>query len=255
MKCAMTARTTVDGYAAYGYARIMSDWTKGGDPIHRHTAQKAPTRIVAHANDERIAAHLHSTLGEGMVWHEIVSDRVHIDVHFCPPNAQRPFYVLVTSGMSALPMNVPAEHPARDKMQFVELCIVLPPTWRVDQQAFADPRWFWPVRLLKELARLPHDYDTWLSYGHSIPNGDPASPYAPDTKLSGAVIITPALLGAPFFSVPGVPPLHIFQVLPVTSSEMDLKVRYGLEGLLERMDKVITPQGVYGPVNPQRPSA
>ena len=114
-------------------------------------------------------------------------------------------------------MNVPAKMPEREEWLHAELAIALPPDWPMGQDAFQDERNFWPVRLLKQLARLPHDLNTWLGWGHSIPNGDPAKPYVKETKLSGAVVIPPIGLGMDFFVVPGTPVIHVFQVLPVTS--------------------------------------
>jgi hypothetical protein len=41
------------------------------------------------------------------VYHELISDLVHIDIHHVAPDDERPFHTLVTSGMSDLPMTVP----------------------------------------------------------------------------------------------------------------------------------------------------
>ena len=45
----------------------------------------------------------------GVVFHEIVSDVVHIDLLHVPPRRERPFHTLVTCGMSVRPMNVPQD--------------------------------------------------------------------------------------------------------------------------------------------------
>lgn len=37
------------------------------------------------------------------VWHELVSDLVHLDVHVAEPTPARPYYTVVTSGMSDRP--------------------------------------------------------------------------------------------------------------------------------------------------------
>ena len=44
---------------------------------------------------------------EPYVYHEIASDIVHIDVNVIPPEGERDYYVLWTSGMSDLPMDLP----------------------------------------------------------------------------------------------------------------------------------------------------
>src|SRR5258708_3310638 len=128
-----------------------------GGPILRHEAQAPPEPDVAHADDERLSAHLARCLGQKeTVFHELVSDPVHIDVHIVPPGDGHPYHVLMTSGMSALPMNVPATLDDRDAWTHAELCMVLPAAWELDQAALDDERHYWPIRLLKSMARLPH---------------------------------------------------------------------------------------------------
>ncbi|MBX3191538.1 MAG: suppressor of fused domain protein [Labilithrix sp.] len=230
----------------------MSDERSRSGPILRHDERVAPSSEIAHADDERISKHLETHFGGvGMVWHEIVSERIHLDVHHVPATEQRPYQVLVTSGMSALPMTVPQGMGAESSR--IELCMLLPAEWPMTQEAFADEAVYWPIRLLKQLGRFPHEFGTWLGYGHSLPNGDPAEPYAKGTLLSGALILPPYLLGPPFFSIPGDPPIFVFQVVPVTAAEMSRKLEIGVDALLDEMDKA----GVdaIGPIDPARRSA
>ncbi|MBN2493258.1 MAG: suppressor of fused domain protein [Deltaproteobacteria bacterium] len=234
----------------------MSDEERSGSgsPIYRHTEVAPESRQIAQADDERISGHLEKNIGPlGMVFHEIVSDRIHIDIHRVPASEAHPYQVIATSGMSALAMTVPAELEDGEQWRHAELCMILPADWPLEEAALKDDRNYWPIRLLKQLARLPHDFSTWLGWGHSIPNGDPPEPYAPGTDLCGAVLIPPFLLGADFFTLPGEPSMHIFQVLPVTAGEMQLKLDKGLDEMLEHMEKQIP--DVYGPLDPARPSA
>lgn len=209
---------------------------------------------IAHADDERITAHLTRALGEPTsVFHEIVSDRVHMDVHLVPAAKDRPYITLVTAGMSARPMTMPDAMEDKDEWSHAELCVFLPPDWPIAQDALKDESNYWPIRLLKTLGRLPHDYGTWLGWGHSIPNGDPAQPYAPDTKLCGAIIIPPFVQGESLFIADGEPPLHIFQILPVTDAEMKYKLQHGVDKLLEKLEKKLP--DIYGPIDRARKSA
>ena len=52
---------------------------------------------------------------EEFVFHEIISDLVHIDVNIMRPNETAPYYFVYTTGMSDLPMHVPTEIEERDK--------------------------------------------------------------------------------------------------------------------------------------------
>ncbi len=223
----------------------------GGSRIYRHR-EAPPADGVEHADDERIGAHLERTLAASeSVWHELVSDRIHLDVHIVAAADDRPYITLVTSGMSARPMNVPSSVEDRASWQHAELCMVLPPDWKLDQ--VDDDQWFWPLRLIKTLARLPHEYDTWLGWGHSIPNGDPARPYTPGTQLAGAIIVPPEALPDDFFVVEGEPPIHIFQVVPVTALEMGFKLALGVDALIEKLEEAHP--AIFGPLDPARASA
>jgi hypothetical protein len=55
-----------------------------------------------------ISAHIERHVGAvHMVYYEILSPTVHVDIHNVAPSSERPFHVLVTSGVSLRPMVVP----------------------------------------------------------------------------------------------------------------------------------------------------
>ena len=116
------------------------------------------------------------------MFHELVSPDIHVDICVVPPSEARDYYTLVTMGMGAHRMNVP-EELAEYKLERAELAIALPPDWKLDEESLKDERWYWPIGLLKVLARLPISSDTWLGWGHTM---DKQSPFAEDTKLSAA---------------------------------------------------------------------
>jgi hypothetical protein len=168
-----------------------------------------------------------------MVWHELISDDIHIDIHVREPVPERPYRLLVTSGLSARPMTAAPEVD----LHYAELCLALPPDWPIDADSFSDERNYWPIRLLKQLARLPHQFNTWLGWGHSIPNGERAVPYAPGIPYTGVVLIPPLELGTDLSPVLGSPPIQIYQVLPVTQREMALKLDLGIVEMLELLQR------------------
>lgn len=214
----------------------------GGSDLLRHkTYVESSPLDIAYADDDRLGAHLERELGgEASVWHEVISDRVHLDIHMHAPTATRPYWMLVTAGLSALPMAAPEED-----LRFAELCLALPPDWPLDQKAFGDERNYWPIRLLKTLARFPHDYGTWLGFGHSIPNGEPAKPYAPDVPYTGSVLVPGVHLDLE--AVPGTPPIQIYQVLPVTTREMALKLDRGVYEMLAQLQEQCPDR--FGPIS------
>ncbi|HEY1405940.1 MAG TPA: suppressor of fused domain protein, partial [Spirochaetota bacterium] len=63
-----------------------TEMTPGGSIIVRHDGKISADNDIGHADDERISAHIKKHIhGDGTVFHEIVSDHVHIDVHLLPP--------------------------------------------------------------------------------------------------------------------------------------------------------------------------
>lgn len=129
------------------------------------------------AVSQHIATHLDEPAD---VLHELIpTSDVHIDLHIVRPTDKRPFYTVVTSGMSELAMTIPGELEEH-VTPYIELLLCLPPDWKINEMT--SPRWNWPLKWLQFLAKYPHDYETWLYVGHTIPNGDPPKPFGPNTK-------------------------------------------------------------------------
>ena len=209
-----------------------------GQPVYRHGPAKGWEAPQGEVCLEQISAHIEKHLGKvASVFHEIMSDTVHIDVHFVLPTKAFPYARLVTSGMSDLPMGIPPE--AGKSAKHLELLLTLPGDWKLDQDSFDDERWYWPVRLIKYLARMPHKYNTWLGWGHSIPNGDPAEPYAPNTTLNGAVILPSVTVPEEFHTlkIDEDKTIRFYAVVPLYPEEMDLKLRSGTEELMKRFGR------------------
>ncbi len=139
--------------------------------------QLGRTRLPADRERERaIFKQIETHLGPiDYVFHEKISESVHVDVHRVPPQKQRPFYTSVTSGMSERQMTVP---DGAESLRLAELILCLPPNWPLSLHDFRDEQNYWPIRLLKILARLPLEFCTWLGLSQSVPNGDPPRPYA-----------------------------------------------------------------------------
>lgn len=196
---------------------------------------------------EAIDRHIETHVGKvEMVFHEIMSDLEHIDVHQVPPTNDRPFFTLITSGMSDRPMSAPEQAP---DCKYAELMLCLPPTWPITQEAFNAEENYWPERWLKILARFPHEHNTWLWFGHTMPNGDPPQPFAPNEKFS-CMMLGPAMtVSAEFWKlrVPDEKTIFFFSVLPILPDETDFKLKHGADAFLEcfvraKQTELIDPQ-------------
>lgn len=214
----------------------IDDVSPGGSPILVHSRQKDFTPPQGESHIEAISAHIERHLGPiAGVFHEIISDLVHIDVHVVPASEEFPYLRLVTSGMSDLPMTTPE---GVDVSPYMELMVTLPADWPISDDAFEDERNYWPVRLLKTLARLPHEYDTWLGFGHTIPNGHPAKPYAAGVGFDGAIVLPPITTpdGFDTLQLDDGRTIAFMSIVPLYPEEMDLKLKKDAEALLDRLE-------------------
>jgi hypothetical protein len=198
---------------------------------------------------EAISQHIEEHLGEiAFVWHELVSDLVHVDVSYVAPSEGRAWHTFVTSGMSDRPMAVP---PGAEPLRHAELMMCLPPEWKVSEADWKDQANYWPIWWLKRLARFPHEYATWLGWGHTVPNGDPPEPFAAGTALCCMLLLTPVLAPEAFgqLDLDG-KVIHFYSLVPLYREEMELKLAEGTDALLKRFDE----QGVSELLDPTRPN-
>ena len=238
-----------------------------GNPSYRYGPRDKPF-TPAKGDGDTIAdveswidRHLPKVGADRWVFHEIVSDLVHLDVHVAGPSDDRPFCTLVTSGMSERPMAVPT-HPDLDPVEvaYAELLIHLPPDWPgldgremyQSPEAWKDENYYWPVRLLKTLARFPHEHDTWLGYGHTMGNGDPPAPYAPGTDLSAVLLLPSIAMDESSYQLETPSrKINFFALYPLYAEELAFKLERGTEPLLGKLG-----EADIGPVlDPRRPNA
>ncbi len=220
--------------------------SRGGSEIIRHDARDDEPHLsggdeaLIEAVGDHISAHFEGYGESGAVFDEIVSPHVHIDVYVVEPTEDRPWYTLITSGMAERPMNVPE---GLEDYRYAEMMVSLPPEWQVDHQAWTvaedAEESFWPVRTLKMLARLPHEHDTFLFYGHTVPNGDPPEPYATTTRLCCAWIAPPVLTPGGFdeLTMTDGRVVHFYAFVPIYEDEMKLKLKRGDDALRDAMDE------------------
>lgn len=195
-----------------------------------------------------VEQHIKRTFGEfDHVFHELVSPDIHVDICVVPPSEERDYYMLVTMGMGAHRMNVPVEL-AEYKLERAELAIALPSDWKLDEESMKDERWYWPVGLLKVLARLPIASDTWLGFGHTM---DKQSSFAKDTKLCATLLIGPQGVeeGSEVCILPSGEEVNFYQVIPLYREELEYKLEHNADALIEQMAEVSFV------VHPDRPSS
>jgi hypothetical protein len=204
---------------------------------HRQRERALGISPDAQSSLEAIDAHIERHIGPvSLVFDEVVSDIIHVDIHLVPPAPERPFNTLVTSGMSDLPMAAP---PDASSCSHAELVALLPPDWPLSQEALADESNYWPLRQLKMLARLPHEHNTWLWCDHTVSNGDPPVPFAPSTELCCALLEPPISLPSEFMTLitPGGKRIVFLALIPLYLEENAHKLKAGADALLKRFER------------------
>ena len=212
------------------------------------SAESSKPEVYTEEEMSAIEQHIKNTFGEfENVFHELVSPDIHVDICVVPPSEERDYYTLVTMGMGAHRMNVP-EKLAEYKLERAELAIALPKDWKLDEQSLKDERWYWPIGLLKVLARLPISGDTWLGFGHTM---DKQSPFAENTTLCGAILTGPQDVeeGGEVCTLPSGEEVNFYQVIPLYRNELNYKLEHDADALLEKM------AGISFVVNPTRQNA
>lgn len=181
------------------------------------------------------------------VFHERRSLDIHVDIYLIPPTEVRDYYTLVTMGMGAHQMHVP-EELADYQLERAELVIALPADWKLDVDSLGDERWYWPIRLLKGLARFPGQCDDWLGFGHTVHN---RGPFAENTDLRASILIAPQRIDddGEICVLPNGENVNFYQVIPLYQEELDYKIHHDASELLEKMSHVSFV------VQPNRPNA
>lgn len=185
---------------------------------------------------EAIEKHIQKYAGKiHLVFHEIVSPDIHLDIYWVKTKMySRKVNVLITSGMSEKKMTTPE---GMEDFQYAELCLILPDDWKLAKEDFQNEENYWPVRLLKDLGRFPHDNNTWLGMEHTIENDD-QKPYSSNILFTGSLIFVPMGLSQKFYLLKhGDKKINFYSVIPLYQEEVDLKIQHGSDALLNNFDE------------------
>jgi hypothetical protein len=162
------------------------------------------------------------------VSHEVIPLVPHIDVHtYVRSSRQGDAFALVTSGMSDLPLRVPpaAGNGAPCRVELIFYC--------------AEPKKEY-LETLRWVARFPHDQKTWLSFGHTLPNGDPPAAFW-GSEILDTLLFMPTIVQRdqklPKELVLAGDPVHFLWVVPLSTPECNLKLEKGFGAILEVFEK------------------
>ena len=191
----------------------------------------------AHCRVEAVCRNIEEHIGDpARVFHELGSAFVHVDVHVVAPTDDRPYYTLVTSGMSDLPMTVPNGY---DNLAYAEVVMCLPQDWKLDVESMRDVRNSWPVDCLRHVARFPHQYKTWMGDGHTVTMTNPPTPFCEGVPFTSLLLSRPKTVSKKFWYLTDIDNkiINFYSLIPLFPHETEFKLKDGakkLEALLER---------------------
>jgi hypothetical protein len=170
-----------------------------------------------------------------VVFDEIESEIIHRDIFFIKANQDRPYHILLSCGMSALPMNVPKD---TESSEYVEIMILLPKEWNLEHDSFSDEKNYWPIRIMKEIMMSPHENKTWFGFGHTFG-------YEEDDKFAEGVGFNSVMLAHSMelsddftqIQLENEKVVDIYTLIPLYKEELEFKKKNGAYALLEHFDK------------------
>ena len=166
------------------------------------------------------------------VLHEKKSEVVHVDIFIVKPNEERNYSLLLTCGMSALPMKAPK---GIDNLQFDKITMLLPKGWNLNYSSFTDENNYWPVRALKQLAMYPHLNSTWFGYGHTIPLNDE---HKVNHQFHSIILLDSITMPEEFTQIDlGERVVYFYSAIPIYREELDYQLEHGTEKLLELFEE------------------
>ena len=182
------------------------------------------------------------------VFHEIVSPDIHLDVCICNPG-EKPYITLVTMGAGAFPMPIPEQWKHFD-ISHAEYVMCIPKNWNLGSNAMED---YWPIKVLKDTARLPVMCDTWLSFGHTAQGDEEGLAYASNTRLNSVVLdFVENKNGAVRLKLSSGKTINFYIVIPLYPEELAFKMQSDAETLFKKFEE----QNImYRLVDPNRKSA
>ena len=187
---------------------------------------------------EIVDSHLDQFFDEGediVVLDEIESEIIHRDIYIIKATEDRPYNILLSCGMSALPMKVPEDV---ESSEFAEVMILLPKEWNLNYESFNDERNYWPLRIIKELMMLPHPNKTWLGFGHTFGHEDDDE-LAEGIGFNSVMLVHSMELSDDFTEIKleNDKTINIYTLIPLYKEELEFKKKNSAMDLLRKFDK------------------
>lgn len=170
-----------------------------------------------------------------VVFDELESEIIHRDIYFIKATDDRPYHILLSCGMSALPMAVPEDI---ESSEFVEVMFLLPKEWILEYESFSDEKNYWPIRIMKEIMMCPHENNTWFGFGHTYGHEEEEE-FAEGIGFNSVMLAHSMELSDDFTQIEleNGKIIDIYTLMPLYKEELEFKKKNGTGDLLSLFDK------------------
>ncbi len=161
------------------------------------------------------------------VFHEMPTLDIHLDIYHIKPK-HAAFEVLLTSGMSSIAMNVSEIEQNSESYKFAELMTLIPKGVDFGKIYPSGTKYDWIISMLKQSAKFPHFYDTWVGIGHTIQAHEEIIPYSENTNYCGCLVLPIMTFPEEFQKIDSPNgTINIYGLFPLYKEELEFKIHNG----------------------------
>lgn len=171
------------------------------------------------------------------VFHEIPTLDIHLDVYMIKPRDAE-YEVLLTSGMSSMKMNVSEVGNNANDYEFAELMVLIPKGIDFGSIYPGGTKYDWIISMIKQSAKFPHFYDTWIGVGHTLQATNDMNPYSSDTNYCGCLVLPTMTFPKDFQKIQsphGI--INIYSLFPLYKEELEFKIKNGFNEFVKFLVK------------------
>ena len=140
------------------------------------------------------------------------------------------------SAPASMPASASVSADVNDRAEYV---VFLPKDWNLESDKEED---YWPIRMLKDIARFPIYTDSWITLGHTVTMNEDSSPVASNTELNSCVLLNSfgkdkQIVEALKFRLFG-DEVNFWQLLPLYQEEVEFTFDHTTDELIELLKDV-----------------
>jgi hypothetical protein len=140
--------------------------------------------------------------------------------------------------MSSIAMNVSGIVKDAESYKFAELMTLIPKGIDFEKIYPSGTKYDWIISMVKQSAKFPHFYDTWLGIGHTIQADEERKPYSDNTNYCGCVVLPTMTFPKDFQTISSTNgTINIYGLFPLYKEELEFKIEKGFNEFIKFLIK------------------